>query len=262
MQSAPRALIAGLGLIGGSIGIALRRRGWRVAYDDPNVDASEARQAEAADERIGAKSGDYDLLIIATPVDAALQILQTTNRETRITSVCGVMVPLREAADRQGLNLVAGHPLAGSHERALAAARADLFRNKRWFVDRDDPLVSRVIRDCDAQLQRVDPRQHDAAVAVTSHLPQILSTALAAYIGERRAAGGGRELLDFAGSGLETFLRLAGSDASVWRPLIESNRANIQSHIDGVLRVVRDILDGDSKAFARAQQLLRDLTNR
>ena len=129
-------------------------------------------------------------------------------------------------------------------------------------VDRDDPLVSRVIRDCDAQLQRVDPRQHDAAVAVTSHLPQILSTALAAYIGERRAAGGGRELLDFAGSGLETFLRLAGSDASVWRPLIESNRANIQSHIDGVLRVVRDILDGDSKAFARAQQLLRDLTNR
>ena len=112
------------------------------------------------------------------------------------------------------------------------------------------------------QLQRVDPRQHDAAVAVTSHLPQILSTALAAYIGERRAAGGGRELLDFAGSGLETFLRLAGSDASVWRPLIESNRANIQSHIDGVLRVVRDILDGDSKAFARAQQLLRDLTNR
>lgn len=262
MQSAPRALIAGLGLIGGSIGIALRRRGWRIAYNDPHVDAGEARQAEAADERVDVLSGAADVVVLATPLDAALQILRTTSRETRITSVCGVMVPLREAADRQALNFVAGHPLAGSHERGLAAARADLFRNKKWFVDRDDPLVSRMIRDCDAQLQRVDPRQHDDAVAITSHLPQILSTALAAYIGERRAAGGGRELLDFAGSGLETFLRLAGSDASVWRPVIESNRANIESHVDGVLRVAREILNGDSKAFARAQQLLRDLTNR
>ena len=97
MHSAPRALIAGLGLIGGSIGMALRARGWRVAFDDPHVTLGEARRAGAADET----GGDADIVIIATPVDAAIEILQNAKRELRITSVCGVMLALREVADDQ-----------------------------------------------------------------------------------------------------------------------------------------------------------------
>jgi prephenate dehydrogenase len=255
MRSAPRALIAGLGLIGGSIGMALRARGWRVAFEDPNVSLDEARRAGAADEA----GGEADIVVIATPVDVALNMLRTANREPRTTSVCGVMLPLREVADERRLAFVAGHPMAGSHERGLAAASADLFRGKKWFVDGEEPVVSRLIADCGAQLDRVDPREHDAAVALTSHLPQVLSTALAAYIGEQRARGE-RDLVDFSGSGLQTFLRLAASDPSVWAPIIQANRANIDSHLDGVLRVARQILDGDSDRFARAQELLRRLT--
>jgi prephenate dehydrogenase len=266
MRSAPRALIAGLGLIGGSIGMALRARGWRVAFDDPHVTLDEARRAGAADE-VG---GDADIMIIATPVDVALEILRTANvgRPLRpagraespshvITSVCGVMLPLRQLADERRLKFVAGHPMAGWHERGLAAASADLFRDKRWFVDGDEPLVARLIDDCGAKMERVEGRDHDAAVALTSHLPQLLSTALAAYIGEQRAASGERDVLDFAGSGLQTFLRLAASDASVWSPIVNANRANIVRHLEGVLRVAREILDGDSDGFARAQELLR-----
>jgi len=249
MRSVPRALIAGLGLIGGSIGMALRARGWRVAFHDPHVTLAEARQAGAADEM----GGDADIMIIAAPVDAAIEILRTTNREQRTTSVCGVMLPLRQAADERRVDFVAGHPMAGSHERGLGAASADLFRNKQWFVDREEPLVARLIDDCGAKMVRVEPHEHDAAVALTSHLPQVLSTALAAYIGEQ-------DVIDFAGSGLQTFLRLAASDASVWVPIVKANRANIEMHLQGVLRVAREILDGDSDGFARAQELLRLLT--
>jgi prephenate dehydrogenase len=249
MRSAPRALIAGLGLIGGSIGMALRARGWRVAFDDPHVTLDEARRAGAAD----AVGGDADIVIIATPVDVAIDLLRTANGQRPTTSVCGVMLPLREVADERRLTFVAGHPMAGSHERGLASASADLFRNKKWFVDRDEALVARLIDDCGATMERVEPREHDAAVALTSHLPQLLSTALAAYIGEQ-------DVIDFAGSGLQTFLRLAASDASVWSPIVQANRANIARHLEGVLLVVRQILDGDSDEFIRAQELLRRLT--
>ena len=255
MRSRPRALIAGLGLIGGSIGMALRARGWHVAFDDPHVSLDEARRAGAAD----AAGGDADIIVIATPVDVALNILRTANRELRTTSVCSVMLPLRQVADEQRVDFVAGHPMAGSHERGLGAASGDLFRNKKWFVDREEPWVARLIDDCGAKMVRVEPHEHDAAVALTSHLPQILSTALAAYIGEQGAASE-LDFVDFAGSGLQTFLRLAASDASVWEPIVKANRANIEVHLEGVLRVARQILDCDPDRFAQAQELLRRLT--
>src|SRR5436305_13132975 len=97
-----RALIAGLGLIGGSIGLALRRRGWHVAFfdSDPNLDPD-----EAADERV--TSLDGDVIILATPVDVAVHLLATT-RAPLITSVCSVMAPLRAVADAR---FIPGHPL-------------------------------------------------------------------------------------------------------------------------------------------------------
>ena len=165
---------------------------------------------------------------------------------------------LSASASRNGLALVQSSAPSKSIRvtepgRGLASASADLFRSKKWFVDRDEALVARLIDDCGATMERVEPSEHDAAVALTSHLPQLLSTALAAYLGEQ-------DVIDFAGSGLQTFLRLAASDASVWSPIVNANRANIVRHLEGVLRVVRQILDGDSEGFTRAQELLRLLT--
>lgn len=244
MASAPRALIAGLGLIGGSIGMALRARGWRVAFLDPNVALNEAQRAAAADEKVESLS-EADLIVLATPVDVAEKILGTRH-SALITSTCSVMSPLRALG---GENFVAGHPLAGSQERGLSAARADLFRGAVWFVDRNDPLVARMILDCGAQQELVDAGEHDAAVALTSHLPQILSTALAAYLEEHGIED------RFAGGGLRTFLRLAGSDASVWMPVLEANRANIAPHADAIAQIVKKILAGDATAFRKAQRL-------
>lgn len=238
-----RARIVGLGLIGGSIGLALRRAGWRVSYVDPNVTDADAIASGAVDERDDAEP---DITLLATPVDAALDALQQSDRLT--TSVCSVMQPLRDAAGTKPF--IAGHPMAGSAKRGLAAANVNLFRNKRWFIDREDPIVARVIADCGARLVLVDAAEHDAAVALTSHIPQILSTALAAYLEERDVAA-------FAGAGLATFLRLAESDATVWTATIEANRKNIAPHLDGIIEVIRKILDGDEEAFAKAQKFLQ-----
>jgi prephenate dehydrogenase len=241
-------LIVGLGLIGGSAGIALRRRGWRVRYVDPHVNLDEARQREAADEV--ARRIDGDFVLLATSVDVAVDALREL-RSGLVTSVCSVMAPLRAAAQTE---FVAGHPMAGSQERGLTAARGDLFEGKRWFLDARDERVEELVRDCGASVEIVDAEEHDRAVALTSHLPQILSTALAAYLGEHE------DVLRFAGSGLTTFLRLAGSDASVWKPVIDANRANIAPHAEELARLVREIVEGDpAEAFARAQQLWRRL---
>ena len=255
--AARRALIAGLGLLGGSIGIALRRRGWRVAYLDPHVTLAAARGRAAADERVETPvetMAEADLVILATPVDAALELLRSMP-PMRTTSVCSVMQPLRELADSRSVPFVAGHPLAGSHERGLAAARGDLFEGRRWFVDADDVLVEDLVRDCGAILDRIDGAEHDRALALTSHLPQVLSTALAAL------AAGEEDVARFAGSGLRTFLRLAASDGSIWAPVIEANRDNIRAHFGRLVEIARAIIEEEpGEAFERAQRLWAELS--
>jgi len=243
-MSARRALIAGLGLIGGSIGIALRRRGWHVAFfdSDPNLDPG-----DAADERV--ISLDGDIVILATPVDVAVTLLPSV-RAPLITSVCSVMAPLRAAGDDR---FVAGHPLAGSAEHGIRAARANLFEGATWFIDRDDPIIREIIAACGAKAEIVDAAEHDRAVALTSHLPQLLSTALAAHLHEQNID------LRFAGPGLRTFLRLAGSEASVWTATLAANRKNVLPHVDAVAKIVRAIAEGDASSFAKANDFFAKL---
>ena len=230
--------------------MALRRRGWRVAYLDPHVSLEDAQRAGAADVRLEGL-GEAEIIVLATPVDAAVALLQTLETNAMVTSTCSVMRPLRAAA---GGAFVAGHPLAGSQESGLAAARADLFEGKPWFVDAEDVLVEAVVRDCGAELERVDAAEHDAAVALTSHLPQVLSTALAAHLHGRD------DLLRFAGSGLRTFLRLAGSDAEVWAPVLAANRDRLAPHAEAIAALVRQIIEGDPHdAFEKARAVWRAL---
>lgn len=248
-MSARRALIAGLGLIGGSIGLALRRRGWHVAFvdSDPDLDPG-----DAADERVSSIDAEADVVILATPVDVAVNLLATA-RAPLITSVCSVMAPLRAVADDR---FIAGHPLAGSASRGISAARADLFEGATWFIDRDDAIVREIITACGASAEIVDAAEHDRALAMTSHLPQILSTALAAYLADQQID------LRFAGPGLRTFLRLAGSEASVWTPILDANRENLRPHVDAIAEMVRAIVEGDAAStFANANDLYAKLSS-
>lgn len=241
------ALIAGLGLIGGAVGMALRKRGWRVAYLDPHVSLEDAQRAGAADVRVG-RLGEADVIVLATPVDAAIDLLREVN--TLTTSVCGVMQPLRAIAKE---NFVAGHPMAGWHEGGLANAQHVQLAGASWFLDDAHPLIDDLVRDCCANPVRVDAARHDAAMALTSQLPQVLSTALYAYLHDQP------DVREFAGTGLRSF-RLAASDGAMWQPLIDANREQLQPHAEALAQLVRAIIEGDERdAFSKAQALWREL---
>lgn len=244
--------------------MALRARGWFVSFEDPNVSLADARARGAADD----VDGDADVIVLATPVDVAVARLSQWSADApggasktaaegrgappRTTSVCSVMAPLRAIASD---HFVAGHPMAGTEQHGLGAASATLFEGKNWFLDRRDDLVEELVRDCGANADFVEADEHDRAVALVSHLPQVLSTALAAYLGEHESA------LRFAGTGLQTFLRLAGSDASVWRPVLDANAANVAPHAKAVADLAQKIIDGDRDAFERARRVWQQLSS-
>jgi prephenate dehydrogenase len=236
----PDVCIAGLGLIGGSLAMALRRRGWRVSYVDPAVSLEEARRAGAADERLDAPRGS--LIVLATPVDAALaQLALLRDSEAAITSTCSVMGALASAAG--DLHFVAGHPFAGSERSGIGAATPDLFEGRHWFLARSDAPVERMVSDAGAIPVVLDPAEHDRIMALTSHLPQLLSTALGSMLRDVDP--------QFIGTGAASMLRLAGSAHDVWRPVIESNRQNLDEAIETLSRLLRDLSDDD---FRRANE--------
>ncbi len=250
-----RTLIIGLGLIGGSIGIALRRRGWHVTYLDPAVDLDQARSMEAADQRLtDIPSAPESLVIVAAPVDQAVEIVRRLSAaDTPLTSVCSVMAPLRDAAG-MSRTFVASHPFAGSHENGIQSAREGLFVGKNWFLEPEpsNPLVEQMIEACGATPVRVPADEHDAAVAMTSHLPQLLSSALAALIERRQVPP------HFLGSGLATFLRLAASRHEIWEPVIEGNRKHLGVAARELAGLVSKMIDdGGRDVFCDAEEFMK-----
>lgn len=234
-----RALIAGLGAMGTSIALALHET-WDVFYIDRIDDVRGATKGRGNFDDV------VDLTIIATPEDEALRVLPQTRG--LVTSICSLMSPLRRAATG---DFIAGHPMAGTEKSGPEAARADMFHDTVWYIDRDYPLVRELIETCGAKVEIIDAEEHDRQAALGSHLPQILSTALAAYLHDKRA---------ISATGLRTFLRLAGSSVEMWKPLITDNRDNIAPHADAVARIVREMLNGDpSEAFRKANELYETL---
>ena len=236
-------VIAGLGLIGGSLGRALRWAGWYVSFVDPAVSLREARSAGAADEKLTKLSGDF--IVLATPLDAAIdQVEKLRGSKALITTTCSALQPVRAAA--KGLRFVAGHPFAGSERSGLRAGSAGLFLRKTWFVDRQEPLVHQMVTDAGARHVVINAAEHDRSMALGSHLPQIVSTALASLLGDLDSV--------FVGSGAQSVLRLAGSSYDVWQPVLEHNRTYIRRAADDLHRKMRNLTEDD---FLRANELIR-----
>ncbi len=222
--------------------MALKRRGWHVAYVDPHVPLDAALSSIAADERHDEVSGDF--VVIATPLDVAMKLASSSNAAL-LTTTCSVMKPFHKS------RAVAGHPLAGSEKNGLAAARHDLFEGKTWFVDRDDRRVREMIEATGASQMIVDPDEHDDAVALTSHLPQAVSTALASLIEQKKIDP------SFFGSGLRTLLRLAGSSHDVWGPVLVENWDAIERARDELIEILENLTRED---FENAQRLMKAMS--
>jgi prephenate dehydrogenase len=255
--------IVGLGLLGGSWGLALKKTGFTgriVGY---------ARRAETREQALGAGAIDEgfadvtaavheaDLVILATPVAVILDHLARLGPHfaprALITDVGSTKRRICEQAaefyTHQPLFL-GGHPMAGKERSGLANADARLFENARYvltpirpqhFDDHRVQAFRALVSAIGARPLTSDPAAHDQAVAYLSHLPQLLSSALAGLIDEKHLAE--NLSLDLAATGFRDVTRLADSPYSVWRDICLTNTANIQKALDALIQKLEFIKD-------------------
>lgn len=252
-------LIIGTGLIGASLGLALTARGVTVRLRD----SSPATQALARDVGAGqvAQTDDPEpsLVVIAAPPDVTVDLVaQALRRYPRaaVIDVASVKAVIEtELTQRQGLDLtryLGTHPMAGRERNGPAAADGDLFAGRPWvLITRDDTdaqvvtLLRNIIVEVGATPVELSAAEHDAAVALVSHVPQLMSSVVAA-----RLADAPEESLSLAGQGVRDVTRIAGSDPGLWATIVVGNAAPILQ----VLQAVRADIDVLVQALTAAVQ--------
>jgi prephenate dehydrogenase len=250
--------IVGTGLIGASVGLAARAAGFRtVGYDSERGSADRAAALGALDD-VAATSEEAiaaaDLVVVAVPPAAALEVLGAfppAPRAQLVLDTASVKARVVAAAARVP-NFVGSHPIAGNEGSGPGAARADLFAGRAWALipPAGVALLARAhsfIEALGARPFDIDAERHDALVAFTSHLPQVVSTALGAALAERLDD---RSLADLCGPGLRSMLRLAGSPYPLWSEILDANRQAVAQEVRafaGILRCVADALDARNR---------------
>ena len=239
-----RAVVIGTGLIGGSVGLAMRKRGWYVIGSDTDGAALEkARAIGAVDEAIGASDGGslpaVDLAVVATPVASVAPAARRALASSRVvTDVAGVKASVVGAvADPR---FVGGHPMAGSEQLGLDGADPDLFEGATWVLTPTadtDPSAFTTVREMatslGAHVVSVSPEDHDSLVAVVSHVPHLTAAALMTL-----AAAGAEEhasMLRLAAGGFRDMTRIAAGHPGIWPDICASNRDAILESLDGLI---------------------------
>ena len=283
-----RATILGTGLIGGSFGLALHKyttdicvSGW-----DRSEIAREAQSRTAIDKSFSGDLApaleDADLVYIALPIAATIDLLPEIVRHspahTLVTDACSTKVRITQAAEEvfpagKGPVFLGGHPMAGKELSGIAHADADLFRGSTYALigaapAQEDPRVSALVRI----LEKIGTRplwlgapQHDYAVGLASHLPQLAAVALAGFLYDRLDENG--LPITLAGPGLRDSLRLAGSSYATWRDIILTNQEVVSAALDLLARRLDDLrerlasreLEADFDAANELYKLLRSL---
>jgi prephenate dehydrogenase len=253
-----RANVVGLGLVGGSVALALRARGWRVSGEDPD----EARARLALERGVVAALGidaAAEVSVVATPVgavaEAARRLLGTTSGV--VTDVGGVKRAVAESIPDS--RFVPGHPMAGSELSGLDGADETLFEGAVWVLTptastADDAFsrVATLVTELGAEPVVLTPERHDELVAVVSHLPHLAAASLMGL-----AVGTADEhvaTLRLAAGGFRDMTRVASGHPAIWLDVCRDNRDAILRALDGMLGrlgEMRDIVaNGDSGRLA------------
>lgn len=245
MSDPRRATLVGTGLIGGSIGLALRRAGWTVLGTDRDPDRAEAAVAHGALDAVG-EDATSDLTIVATPVGSvageARRLLDAGHRV--VTDVGSVKAPLVAAVDHPGF--VGGHPMAGSEQEGIAAATADLFDGATWVLtptastdDQAYATVRAAIVELGAEVVALDPARHDALVAEVSHVPHLTAATLMRLADD--TAEEHRALLRLAAGGFRDMTRVAAGHPGIWPDICVENQAAIVDVLDRLITGLSEV---------------------
>ena len=242
--------IVGAGLLGSSIGHALTARGIDVALDD----TSPSQLRLAVDYGAGRPAADDDeptLIVVAVPPDVTAAVIErelTRFPRAVVTDVASVKLePLRALRDR-GVDLthyIGSHPLAGRERGGAIAARADIFVGRPWVVCRDEEtsasdlaLVEALALDLGATPLEMSPEDHDRAVALVSHVPQLVASLLAGRFVD--APDGSLRL---AGQGVRDTTRIAASAPELWVQILGANAAPVVDVLDALAADLADVAD-------------------
>jgi len=241
--------IIGTGLIGGSLGLALRKKKFagRIVGCDREGTLERARMRGAIDDGT-ADPGDAvrgsQLVVLATPVLAIVDLIErlgpvlparTLLTDVGSTKAAVVDRALKVFGKNAGKRFLAGHPMAGKEMSGVDYADADLFRNAAWFLT---PLPGQTLNDglfaeyagwidaIGARIAMLPAEEHDRLCAWISHVPQMISTALAAALVEE--FGAEAPLLPAGGRALQEMTRISASPYSMWRDVAISNKKNLE----------------------------------
>jgi prephenate dehydrogenase len=290
-----RVTILGTGLIGGSFALALRKyaTGLHISgWDRPEI-VNQARSRNAIDE---AFTGDLapalratDLVYIALPIGVTLDLLpeiaRAAPKHALVTDACSTKLRIAQSAAENFSSpstalFLGGHPMAGREVAGIAQADSDLFRNAPYALIADssvtadsalaerDPRISaflKLLEKIGARPLWLGAQQHDYAVGMVSHLPQLAAVALGSFLYDHLDENG--LPITVAGPGLRDSLRLAGSPYSTWRDIVLTNREVLSAALDLFARRLDDLrerlnsreLEADFDAANELYKLLRSL---
>lgn len=258
----PRANVVGVGLIGGSIALALRRAGWHVSGVDHDRSRTERALELGVIDEVGLDA-DAELTFVATPVrtvaEAARKALAGTGG--LVTDVGSVKAPIVAAVDDP--RFVGGHPMAGSEQEGVDGATDDLFEGAVWVLtptaDTDDAAYARVhavVSSFGAEVIALPPDRHDELVAVVSHVPHLTAASLMRIADER--ADEHVALLRLAAGGFRDMTRIASGHPGIWPDICAENRTAIVAGLDRLIAALSEVRDQVSASDRDA--LLADLS--
>jgi prephenate dehydrogenase len=245
-----RIAVLGVGLIGGSIGLAARARidGAEVVGWDPKADLLE-RAAEMGAIDSGRSAVDdavegAEIVFCAAPVGAlpalAAQALDAAGEDTAVTDV-GSVKGAAVAALGADPRFTGGHPVAGAETSGVENARADLFDGARWYLTPTPTTggllydrVQRAVSDLGARPQAIEAAEHDRLMATVSHLPHVLANALVEQAADSLAVGGDPESVPETGPSFRDATRVAGSNPAVWADIYAGNSEAVAAEVEAV----------------------------
>jgi prephenate dehydrogenase len=258
--------VLGIGLIGGSIALAARRRlGAEVSGFDPDAEvierATESGALDGSAETVADAVAGADVVFCAAPVGALPELVAEALAATDDAAVTDVGSTKRDLIARLPADgadrFIGGHPLAGAETSGIEHARAELFEGARWYLtptERSSGVhydrLQRTVADLGARPQAIDPETHDRVMATVSHLPHVLANVLvqeaAAALAEES------ERLPEVGPSFRDTTRVAGANPAIWGDIFASNREAVAGEIDAVAarlnEAARLIRAGDADA--------------
>ena len=256
-----RVAIMGLGLMGGSLGLALKNHGFhgeRVAYARRASTREEALDQDVVDvvcETPKEAVEGSDIVVLCVPILTTRELVTSCEHRfaegSLVTDVGSTKAWLAEqippllGIGKNG-RFIGSHPIAGSEQQGLASARSDLYDNALVVVtprSDDDPAdverLSTFWKMVGARVRLLDPSTHDRVLARTSHLPHLVAALLVASVGREQA---GLTLTDFCGSGFKDTTRIADGSASLWYDIFKTNRLSLRNEAKAFQRELQQIL--------------------